>query len=148
MSTAKIEQIAEPAVNSKSNAKSNAKCIQAAEQIAKTAGEAPAASVHAAEHITKATTEALTRSSTAAIAGIQELTTAYQTIATKRAEKLTSSILALVSVNSPVEFVELQHKLINESVSAAIADSSTIAQLTGAVFTAAFPVRVGLMGIS
>ncbi len=49
---------------------------------------------------------------------------------------------ALASVKSPTEFMELQQRLIKEGVEAAVKDSQHIAQLTTAVFTAAFePVR-------
>ena len=87
---------------------------------------------------TKANAEALTQSGNAAIAGFQELAKAYQALATKNAEKLTASIQALATVKSPVEFVELQQKLIKEGVDAAVSDSRNIAELTTAVFTAAF----------
>ena len=49
---------------------------------------------------------------------------------------------ALASVKSPTEFIELQKRLIKEGVDAAVSDSQHIAQLTTAVFTAAFePVK-------
>jgi len=45
-------------------------------------------------------------------------------------------------VKSPTEFFELQQKLIKDGVEAAVADSRHIAELTTAVFTAAFePVK-------
>jgi phasin family protein len=45
-------------------------------------------------------------------------------------------------VKSPAEFIELQQRLIKEGVEAAVSDSRHIAQLTTAVFTAAFePVK-------
>ncbi|CAA7621777.1 putative phasin [Candidatus Terasakiella magnetica] len=87
---------------------------------------------------TKANVEALTQGGNAAIAGFQELAKAYQALATKNAEKLTASIQALAAVKSPTEFVELQQKLVKEGVDAAVADSRNIAELTNAVFTAAF----------
>jgi len=91
---------------------------------------------------TKANAEALAKSGNAAISGFQELAKAYQALATKNAEKLTASIQALASVKSPVEFVELQQKLIKEGVESAVSDSRNIAELTTAVFTAAFePVK-------
>jgi phasin family protein len=91
---------------------------------------------------TKANVDALTKSGNAAIAGFQELAKAYQALATKNAEKLTASIQALTTVKSPAEFVELQQKLIKEGVDAAVNDSRNIADLTTAVFTAAFePVK-------
>jgi phasin family protein len=91
---------------------------------------------------TKANVEALTKGGNAAIAGFQELAKAYQALATKNAEKLTASIQALSTVKSPAEFVELQQKLVKEGVESAVADSREIAELTTAVFTAAFePVK-------
>jgi hypothetical protein len=48
----------------------------------------------------------------------------------------------MVAVRSPTEFVELQQRLIKETVETAIGDSQRIAQLSTAVLTAAFePVR-------
>ena len=45
-------------------------------------------------------------------------------------------------MKNPVEFIELQQKLIKEGVEAAVSDCHHIAQLTSAVFTAAFePVK-------
>ena len=45
-------------------------------------------------------------------------------------------------MKSPVEFTELQQKLIKEGVEAAVSDGRHIAQLTSAVFTSAFePVK-------
>ena len=45
-------------------------------------------------------------------------------------------------VKSPAEFIELQQRLIKEGVETAVGDSRRIAQLTTAVFTAAFePVK-------
>lgn len=87
---------------------------------------------------TKANADALAKCGNAAIAGFQELAKAYQALATRNAEKLTASIQALATVKSPVEFIELQQKLIKEGVDAAVIDSKNIADLTTAVFTAAF----------
>jgi phasin family protein len=95
----------------------------------------------AAESILKGSAEALTESGDAKTA-VQELTRAYQELATKNAKNLTAAIQALSAVKNPVEFVELQQKLIKEGVEAAISDSRHIAQLTSAVFTTAFePVK-------
>lgn len=87
---------------------------------------------------TKANAEALTKSGSAAIAGYQELAKAYQALATKNAEKLTSSIQALAGTKTPAEFIELQQKLVKEGVEAAVADGRNIAELTQSVFTQAF----------
>ena len=63
-------------------------------------------------------------------------------MATKNAKNLTAAMQALAAVKSPAEFIELQQRLIKEGVEAAVSDSRHIAQLTTAVFTAAFePVK-------
>ncbi len=98
----------------------------------------PTATVDQITAATKASAEVLTQSGNAAIAGFQELAKAYQALATKNAEKLTASIQALASVKSPQEFFALQQSLIKEGVDAAVGDSRNIANLTTAVFTAAF----------
>ena len=90
----------------------------------------------------KGGTEALTESGNASRAAVQELTKAYQELATKNAKNLTAAMQALAAVKSPAEFIELQQRLIKEGVEAAVSDSRHIAQLTTAVFTAAFePVK-------
>ena len=82
--------------------------------------------------------DVLVKSGNAAIAGLQELTNAYQALATKNAERLGASLQALAAVKSPTEFVALQGKLLSEAVDAAVKDGATIAKLTADVFTAAF----------
>ncbi len=88
--------------------------------------------------VAKAGAEALTKSSAAAIAGFESLAKAYQDLAARNFEKLTASILALSSVKSPQEFIELQQRLVKEGVEAAFADSRAITELTTSVCTAAF----------
>jgi phasin family protein len=108
----------------------------------------PTATVEQITAATKANVESLTQSGNAAIAGFQELAKAYQSLATKNAEKLTASIQALAAVKSPNEFVELQQKLIKEGVDAAVADSRNIAELTTSVFSAAFaPIQKQVEGL-
>ena len=81
-------------------------------------------------------------SGNASRAAVQELTRAYQELATKNAKNLTAAMQALAAVKSPAEFIELQQRLIKEGVEAAVSDSRHIAQLTTTVFTAAFePVK-------
>jgi phasin family protein len=112
------------------------------ENIAKTNTDALAKSGQVAETIMKGSTDALTESGNASRAGIQELTKAYQELATKNVRNLTAAVQALSAVKSPTEFIELQQKLIKDGVEAAVADSRHIAQLTTAVFNAAFePVK-------
>jgi phasin family protein len=112
------------------------------ENIAKTNADALAKSSQAAEAIMKGGAETLTESGNASRAAVQELTTAYQELATKNVKNLTAAIQALSSVKDPSQFIELQQKLIKDGVEAAVSDSRHIAQLTSAVFTAAFaPVK-------
>ena len=128
MATPTIEKIA------KSNAGASTTSGQAAETIMKS-GEA-------AEKIVQGNVDALSQSGAASKAAVQELTKAYQELATKNVHKLSAAVQALSAVKSPTEFIELQQKLIKEGVEAAVADSRHIAQLTTAVFTAAFePVK-------
>ena len=81
---------------------------------------------------------ALTDSSNASRTAVQDLTWAYQDLATQNAKNLTAAMQALAAVKSPTEFMELQQRLIKEGVEAAVRDSLHIAQLTTAVFTSAF----------
>jgi phasin family protein len=112
------------------------------EKIAKTNADTLTKSGQAAETIMKGSSEALTESGNASRAAVQELTKAYQELATKNAKNLTAAIQALSAVKNPAEFIELQQKLIKDGVEAAVSDSRHIAQLTTAVFTAAFePVK-------
>jgi hypothetical protein len=86
--------------------------------------------------------EARPETGKAATVAFQELTQAYQDLATKNAANLKSAIQALAAVKSPSEFIEVEKRLITEGVQAAVADSQNIAKLTAAVFTAAFePVK-------
>ena len=112
------------------------------ENIAKTNADALAKSSRAAETIMKGGAGTLTESGNASRAAVQELTRAYQELATKNGKNLTAAVQALSAVKSPTEFFELQQKLIKDGVEAAVADGRHIAQLTTAVFTAAFePVK-------
>ncbi len=108
------------------------------QNIAKSNADALTKSGQAAETILKGGPETLTESGFASKGAVQELTGAYQELATKNAKNLTAAIQALSAVKNPVEFIELQQKLIKEGVEAAVNDSRHIAQLTSAVFTAAF----------
>jgi hypothetical protein len=78
----------------------------------------------------------------AVVTGLQNLMQAYQAMARRNGEKLTASMQALAAVKTPTEFVELQRKLLAESVAEAVSDSATIGKLTATAFTAAFePMR-------
>ena len=94
------------------------------------------------EKIVNASADALNESGNASKAAVEELTKAYQELAAKNAKNLTAAMQSLAAVKSPSEFMELQQRLIKEGVQAAVSDSQHIAQLTTAVFTAAFePVK-------
>jgi phasin family protein len=104
--------------------------------------EALARSGQAANEIMKGNADALSESSNASRAAVQELTKAYQELTTKNATNVTAAMQALAAVKSPTDFIELQQRLIKEGVETAVGDSQRIAQLTTAVFTAAFePVK-------
>lgn len=124
------------------NAAALKKGVDAAEQTAKTNGDALAKNAAVAEKVVRTSRETATKSGNAAIVGFQELTEAYQALARRNTEKLTESIQALSTVRTPMEFVELQQKLLTEGVAAAVNDGATIAKLTTAAFAAAFePMR-------
>jgi phasin family protein len=114
-----------------------------AEQIVQdSTTEALARSGEAVNEIMKGNADALTDSGSASRAAVQELTKAYQDLTTKNARNLTAAMQALAAVKSPTEFIELQQRLIKEGVETAVGDTQRIAQLTTAVYTAAFePVR-------
>ena len=112
------------------------------EKFAKTNADLLAKSDQAAEKLMKGNADALTETGNASRAAVQELTKAYQELATKNVKNLTAALQALSAVKNPAEFIELQQKLIKDGIEAAVADSRHIAQLTTAVFTAAFePVK-------
>jgi phasin family protein len=113
-----------------------------AENIAKANADALAKSSRVTETIMKGSSAALNESGSASKASVQELTKAYQELAAKNVQNLTAAVQALSAVKSSTEFIELQQKLIKEGVESAVADSRHIAQLTTAVFAAAFePVK-------
>ena len=89
------------------------------------------------ENASKANADTPIKGGNASSAALQKLTKAYQELAVKNAKNVTAAIQALSAVKTPTEFMELQQRLIKESVDAAVRDSQHIAQLTAAVFTAA-----------
>ena len=118
----------------------------ASEQVVEASAEKPAKSGQV-KLIKDALTEtgnasiaavALTDSGNASRAAVQELTRAYQELASKNVKNLSTAIQALAAVKSPAEFIELQRRLIKEGVEAAVSDNQHIAQLSTRVFTAAF----------
>jgi phasin family protein len=100
--------------------------------------EALARSGEAANEMIKGNVDALTETGNASRAAVQELTKAYQELTTKNTRNLTAAMQALAAVKTPTEFIELQQRLMKEGVETAVGDSQRIAQLTTAVFTAAF----------
>jgi phasin family protein len=112
------------------------------EQVSKATADALAKSVNALENTMKDSSSMLTESGKGSAAAVQELTKAYQELAARNVKNLTAAMEALSAVKSPTEFMELQQRLIKDSVEAAVIDSRQISQLTSAVFTAAFePVK-------
>ena len=109
---------------------------QPAEHVAEESADAVSQSGQAAEKIVTGNADVLEGGNAASLA-IQELTKAYQELASKNARNLTTAMHALAAVKSPSEFMELQQRLIKEGVEASVSDSRHIAQLTAAVFTAA-----------
>jgi len=74
--------------------------------------------------------------------GFLDLIRAHHAIGRRNAEKLAVSMQALAAVKSPTEFVELQHKLLAETMATAVSDGKTIAKLTTDAFSAVFnPLR-------
>src|SRR5271168_3747354 len=115
---------------------------QTGEQIVQESAEALTSSGEATKEIMKGNADARTDSGNASRAAVQELTKAYQELTTKNARNWTSAMQAMIAVKSPTEFIELQQRLIKEGVETAVGDSQRIAQLTTAVFAAAFePVK-------
>ena len=112
------------------------------EKISEASADALSKSTHAAEKIMKDSSDTLAESGKGSAAAVQELMKAYQELAAKNVKNLTAAMEALRAVKSPAEYMELQQRLIKDSVDAAVNDSRHIAELTNAVFTAAFePVK-------
>jgi hypothetical protein len=70
-------------------------------RIAEATAEPPTKGAEAAEKIVKGNAEALTVGGNASSAAVQELTRAYQELATKNAKNLTAAMQALAAVKSP-----------------------------------------------
>lgn len=92
----------------------------------------------AAPQATKANGEVQTDGGNAVLAGFEELTRAYQTLSSEQAEKMTSALQAFATVRTPLEFAEVQRRLIAETVTSAVSNFSNIARLTTAAFAAPF----------
>jgi hypothetical protein len=85
----------------------------------------------------KAHDEVLTRSGNAAFAGFEKLAKAYQASAAKSAQRLSASMKLFAAVKTPLEFMELQRRLMKESVEIALSDFDMIAKTTAAAFAGA-----------
>jgi len=100
------------------------------------------ANIHTAEKLTKGNADAMSESVKAANPAYMELAKAYQELASRNAQQLTAAISSMSAIKQPGEFMALQQRLIKEGVESAVKDAQHIAELTAAVFTAAFaPVR-------
>jgi hypothetical protein len=91
----------------------------------------------AAKTSAKAGADALEDSGDAAVSGYSDLMSAYQAIAAKNTERLSALIHAFGAVKTPVEFIELQRKVMSEAITSAVADMQEITKLTTATFMAA-----------
>ena len=80
--------------------------------------------------------KAISKSGAIALDGFQELARAYQDLAARNVEKLGEALKEMSTVKTPVEFFEVQQKLIKESFDAAVSDSRAIAELTASVLSA------------
>jgi phasin family protein len=109
-----------------------------ADTMAKTA----AADLSDAEHETEANLKkgaaALSEAGHSSVAAFQQLAEAYQQIANKNSARLSESIKELGAIKTPIEFVELQQKLVKQAFETALADSRQIADITVSAFTTAF----------
>jgi phasin family protein len=112
------------------------------EQISNDSADALSRSAQAAKKIAQNSSNTLAESGKGSAAAIKALTNAYQEFASNNVKNLTAALAALVAVKSPPEFLALQQKLIKDGLETASSDSRRIAELTTAVFTAAFdPVK-------
>jgi phasin family protein len=122
--------------------KTNADTMAKTTQTAKKIGEAAAADLSDAEHETEANLKkgaaALSEAGHSSVAAFQQLAEAYQQIANKNSARLSESIKELGAIKTPIEFVELQQKLVKQAFETALADSRQIADITVSAFTTAF----------
>lgn len=102
------------------------KLAQAPEMALKADAAISAKAVNVAEHTIKGAAEG----GDALAAGFQELAKAYQAMATRNAERLTSSIKAFSAIKTPIECVELQRSLVMEAFDTAVSDFGHISKLT------------------
>lgn len=122
----------------KTNTDALTKSSDAAENIFRANSDALTDGANRAERIMKGNVNALTGSSNASSAAFQELAKAYQELATKNMTNMTAAIQAFSAVKSSAELIELQQRLMKDGMESAVSDCQHIAQLTMAMFTAAF----------
>jgi phasin family protein len=112
------------------------------EKVSQDSADALSRAAQAAKKIAKDSSNTLAESGKGSAAALKDLTHAYQELASNNVKSLTAAVEALVAVKSPTEFLALQQKLIKDGLQTAADDSRRIAELTAAVFTAAFdPVK-------
>ena len=101
-----------------------------------------------AENFAEKSTAALRDSGRSMLGGFQQLADAYQQIASRNSERLTESLRELGAVKSPVDFIQLQQKLLKETFENAFADSKQVGEITLSVFTTAFdPMKKNLAAV-
>jgi phasin family protein len=112
------------------------------EQISHDGADTLSRSAQAVKKIAKDSSNTLAESGKGSAAALKDLTHAYRELASNNVKSLTAAVEALVAVKSPGDFLTLQQKLIKDGMATAVSDSRRIAELTTAVFTAAFdPVK-------
>jgi|SRR5579859_589772 len=90
------------------------------------------------ERVAKKSAAAADETGRSMLGAFQELTEAYQQIASRNSERLTESLNELQTIKGPVELVQLQQKLVKETFENAFADSKQIGEITLSMFTRAF----------
>lgn len=102
------------------------------------ANDTIAESGQATEKLLKRSSAALNESIKASNAAFKELTDVYQDVARKNIENLNAAMEALAEIKKPRDFVELQQRLIKESIEAAVNDGQRIARLVAVAYAAPF----------
>lgn len=82
--------------------------------------------------------ELMNKSSNATTTALSSLVTGYQNSIVRNSEMLAEAIRVLSSAKTPMEFYELQQKLIQDSFEKSSADVEVLIELTSSVLTAAF----------
>lgn len=94
------------------------------------------------ERAAKKSADAFGETGRSMLGAFQELTEAYQQIATRNSERVTESLREFGEVAGPVELVQLQQKVVKQAFENAFADSRQIGEITlsafGMAFTTAF----------